>query len=805
MGLDPRFVLAPSLEMYFVNKDDGTPLSNGKVYFWEDNARSIPKPVYEISGTPPNYSYTVLPNPVTLSSVGTFQDGSGNNILPYYFPFDGTPDTTTNTIDLYYIEVFDQDGVLQFTREGWPNFTEANVETDQDVTNFVPNGQFLLHNNIPAWNGNTFIVNQIPAPTTTTFTDSTGNFTTTPIAEGGWTFERNSASTAKDLITFPAFGSAVSSPTGNPIYALKIQTTLASADTRKDLCLKFNGVNTFASGTQAYNFYFEAKSDTGSTLPNVQLLLRKYFGTGGSATTETAVTSFTLGTSYSSFNASILFGTNENKTIGTAGDDYVQIVLRLPPTGIQAAEFDDFALTINEEKLTAFPTQTEAQQIGPSLAGWTTNPDFNAMDLYLPIRLGPEGFVFDDSNIGKIVASTNLLPGIGELICNGTTYRTNDYSSDGIPYARLQAKLFNGTVPIYGTGSTFVTATQETGVTNDLIFSTNTFGTATAPADGAVPTTFTFTPIHLPASAGFGLNAYLNGTNILRAISTATNAGLITSPNAHTSGFTIVDDRNIDTTTIKHSFTVQTIAAAGIPAGGYWTFSTNNPGLTPYYMWFTINGAGVNPAPGGTEIKVDLLSTMSAQDVAVVVSAALNAGRQTLIVAVAASAVTAGSYWTFGTPNSNSYYVWYKKDGAGTDPAVVNATEGIEVDILSADTSAQVAAKTALAINKAYFAVPDLRGVFLRGYDPTTIWDYESGSRWGNIPGVYGDMLGTFELDDFLSHIHSAAVYSLAAGHNALFSNQDTGGAQSSTAFTEGTGGPETNPVNAYVYWMIKY
>lgn len=67
----------------------------------------------------------------------------------------------------------------------------------------------------------------------------------------------------------------------------------------------------------------------------------------------------------------------------------------------------------------------------------------------------------------------------------------------------------------------------------------------------------------------------------------------------------------------------------------------------------------------------------------------------TEVVTVAASAMSAGDYFTINSPTA-SYYVWYKKDGTGTDPAPGGT--GIEVDILSTDTAAQVASKTAEAI-----------------------------------------------------------------------------------------------------------
>ncbi len=68
----------------------------------------------------------------------------------------------------------------------------------------------------------------------------------------------------------------------------------------------------------------------------------------------------------------------------------------------------------------------------------------------------------------------------------------------------------------------------------------------------------------------------------------------------------------------------------------------------------------------------------------------------TEVVAGAASTLNGGEFFAVNSPDTN-YYVWYKKDGTGTDPAPGGT--GIQVDILSTDTAAQVASKTAAAID----------------------------------------------------------------------------------------------------------
>jgi hypothetical protein len=139
MALDERYVTGFSLEEYFVDKDSGTPLAAGTIEFWEDSNRTTPKNVYTLSGSPPNYTYSVLPNPVVLSGVGTIEDNSGNNVALYCYPYDGL-----DNAELYYVVVKDAAGVVQFTREAWPNITDAtNIQNQNTVTNELDNPQFV--------------------------------------------------------------------------------------------------------------------------------------------------------------------------------------------------------------------------------------------------------------------------------------------------------------------------------------------------------------------------------------------------------------------------------------------------------------------------------------------------------------------------------------------------------------------------------------------------------------------------------------------------------------------------------------
>jgi len=138
--LDPKYIQSmPLQQVIFDNL--GNALSNGQIFYYKDSARTVLKPVYELSGVVGNeYTYAELPNPLVLSAIGSFVDDSGNN-LPgvYYYPYD-----EDGELELYYIVVQNEDGVEQFTVQAQPNIivdsTPGTLVANSD--NILANPQF---------------------------------------------------------------------------------------------------------------------------------------------------------------------------------------------------------------------------------------------------------------------------------------------------------------------------------------------------------------------------------------------------------------------------------------------------------------------------------------------------------------------------------------------------------------------------------------------------------------------------------------------------------------------------------------
>jgi hypothetical protein len=141
MALSDDYIVGINLGEYFVDKTTGEPLSGGTIEFFRDTDRLTPKAVYELIGSPGAYSYNALPNPMTLSSVGTPMNNSNENVAIYFYPFDAD-----ENIDNYFIRVRDSSGAEQFTRQAWPNITDDNSPMDEGhgvVTNELGNPQFV--------------------------------------------------------------------------------------------------------------------------------------------------------------------------------------------------------------------------------------------------------------------------------------------------------------------------------------------------------------------------------------------------------------------------------------------------------------------------------------------------------------------------------------------------------------------------------------------------------------------------------------------------------------------------------------
>lgn len=541
------------------------------------------------------------------------------------------------------------------------------------------------------------------------FTFNNGNIDTaasglTNIAPG-WYFNKNNAS-ASDAITFIAFplGQTVISE-GNPINYLSFNCSSAgSGETVKTIEARIPRVNAFEM--QQISIQFQGQSTTSS---QVTVSVMQNFGTGGtpSAPVTTAVGTYTLTNAWQKFSQSIVVPSTGGKTLGTNGDDYIAVQFNLPlnatgvinMTNVQdqlgsiAGPYD--YLTYQGSVAQTFGSELpipEPKQITYS----TPTPLLGLVDVLKPIITGTNNVYTLLDNAGEVTmwpCNISLAgfpdkpifpPPFNCVLCNGQTL---DGYLNNFQYYRLGSRL--------GT----------------------TWG---------------------PGYDGFYWNT----------LSAAPNLQVINQQQG-------------------------VIAQA----------ADFNTGLTI-----------TTPVPGGPGVN-----------------------QITQIVCKAPSLVPQSSYFTINRAGGQ-YYVWFSIDGAGVDPAVPGKV-GIPVPLLSTGSATDMYFTLMLQLAVARFVVPPLnQGLFVRGGPITSNplfqnYDPDNSARQPLITGgTPGNAVGSYQPFQVQSHLHGltftgarpALVDLNASGSiNQAPGGYSTAGPPSSTnAFGTST---QTNPVNAYMAYIIKY
>jgi len=116
----------------------------------------------------------------------------------------------------------------------------------------------------------------------------------------------------------------------------------------------------------------------------------------------------------------------------------------------------------------------------------------------------------------------------------------------------------------------------------------------------------------------------------------------------------------------------------------------------------------------------------------------------------------AGTYFTiYSAGNAQKYYVWFNVNSTNTDPAPGGYTSGIQVAILSGDTSTNVASKTALALTISAFSVVSLNNTVTI----TTVSDIETNPTVNvNVPPPFEALTLQSGTRTFIEVINPGAV-----------------------------------------------
>lgn len=792
---------------------NGNPLT-GFIYSYRDNARTTPKPLYTYNGNPGNPSFIELANPVSVVN-GYAVDETGTNCILYYYPYN---EDTSTTPEPYFIQVEDANTVLQFTRENFPYTADTGATGTAIDNNLIPNGQFYANTTLPAetQGATTYEAGEIRAANTN-------------IAYGNWFYTRSAATltAGKDIVTFTQNTGYSTIPQANPRFFCKLKSTdSTSALTFKDLRIRFRDVNMFASDSAEpeFTFSYYAKASVGPV--QAELYLIKNYGTGGSPSSATGTLvsggQWTITTAGDYYSVQFKFGDNSGQTM-PALDDYVEIAIRLPTNSVFEVDVTDVILAEGKISDPVYPETPVYEVMSRAIAGMLPRPASDGSDIGLPIVLGSNGLEYSSTSVGQIL--TTAYPhslSKGEKLCDGSMFETSAIDdTDGIPYARLQAKLWDDTnkAPRWGTGKDYVSAEA---IGAKLLLRNNNYGTATAAVDGtgALATGFDFAvgsgnPVHTGSATSYGIRVALAGDPTTAGdgyMYMRTNANVSVDPVITGTALSFVslpEGSTMPTPTAQYGnykFQFDPLATVTTMAATHFTYASTGA-TADHTVWFSVDGTGTAPAITGTEVKINLSLTDTYEMICKKVVSGLGGGEVSWIGVTAPATIPAGSYFEFQTTDTTQkdFYVWYKKDNAGTDPAVPGK-KGIQVDIVTADTDAIVASKTHAAINMMYFAIPDLRGAYLRMTaagtpeiaDPTEIWNHTL-----SIPP--SDMIGGYMLDDVRSHSHNSAHSSANPTSAENGGHPCSSPLNSSDPPTTHTGGDETRPYTAIINYVIKY
>ena len=317
-------ISAPMLQDYFVDKTTGEALSAGIVTCYQDNSRTTLKNWYYQSGAPGNYTFVALENPLTLSASGTITDPSGNDTIPFFYPYSETDNSTKIP---YYITVDNSNLQRQFVRENFPF-----LGTQTPSNNQVPTLKNYIVNNVFWHNIGSF--------------DATNVFaeTVAPGAHDGFSGHDivffKTAIGAVDTITFTKFPQGESPLTDDitPEYYINHEcTSIQVGETFKAYQFPIAlHVKTLESVEAAITI--QARNVSGSS-NFIDINILQFLGTGVISPDSINEQRITLTNSWQKYIIPFTFPSAEDKVLSSTGDDALYLQISLPVGAIFEIDF----------------------------------------------------------------------------------------------------------------------------------------------------------------------------------------------------------------------------------------------------------------------------------------------------------------------------------------------------------------------------------------------------------------------------------------------------------------------------------
>jgi len=354
MAINPELLIAsPTLQDALVGKD-GLPLVNGTITCYKDNNRTTLKNWYYQTGSPVNYNWLPLPNPLTLSAAGTIVDINGIDVIPFFYPW-FVDEAGVNISEPYYITVKDKNGVLQFPRANFPYIPKKNPNPDQNsiysYENYIINNRFWR-------NIGSVSVGTLPlTPNTGAGYIKSGDFgdaynasgnayyvTIAPSQNNGFSMPDinyiKNATGGNESITFKNFP-ATDRPVlkGDTMPEYYLEHICSSNETGVTLkCYQFPiSLRADTLAGQEATVTLQARSNNGGT--KLEFRLYQFLGTGNDSVASVPFQTFSLTTQFEKFYGTFVFPDDLIVEEDIAGDSawYLQIGL---PLDVPAFSFE---------------------------------------------------------------------------------------------------------------------------------------------------------------------------------------------------------------------------------------------------------------------------------------------------------------------------------------------------------------------------------------------------------------------------------------------------------------------------------
>lgn len=757
--------------MYYFVDNTGQPLTNGWVFWYENDDHSTFKDVYKV---PPgqdqdNPDGIPWPNPLPLNAAGFQSDNYGiwgADDQPYYVEIRKTSDPGSQLI------LSEGNFSPPITNGGGGGGTGA---ADNNV---LINGQFTYY-------AQNYDVADASIP-----------ISIPNLAPGDWFFAKSNA-TASDMLTFPSFIPGQTDVPQNPVNYLHYScTSPGTGETYKQIGVIFNattllpgsGVSNFAG--QTLTLQFTAQSTISSA---ISINIHQNFGAGGSAQVNTPIETLTLTTSWPTTNKgnpySITFEVPSiaGKTIATPG-------------GILDGQGDFFSLTID------FPLNLAS--------------DIQITNLKLEVASLLSSFVADTIQQLQYKTVGLQFPPLTNVV--GVAAQQNNISDGNYQILLTDQGGFTGF-------SYFALAGKS-----ELCYSNNPpFGALLC--DGKPYYSYLHYNLSQVARANvnWGMAPQAFTTSIATATITATTNlfGPVVSGNSGTSGFTFTQVSNGSSSTNAVA-TIVCPAGSSITPGSFFLINST---IANYYVWFsqyntTIDPGSFNPVLAGKfGVKVIYNGVETATTLAAVIAGSLRVAQfkvpdlrglfprmpnyaavgvlpqaQQLIITSAGNDTSVNFVIVgldqFGIPNAETL--------AGS-----NAGTATSVNFYSAITSITPSANTVGAVQVGVVgqincictsqngstATPlSINGIYQRDPDVATRYAQVTG-------GLTGDNVGSQQQSQNIAHQHQQTAENASGSTDVATVRGDSDGpyTTSSSNFTLFSGGNQSNPNNLYVNFII--